>query len=206
MAPIPTILAEPFLMVNNRHTTRPGFSILELMVVMMLIGVMTAAVGPFLFRRPTARDLKQVAAEINNLAGLATQTAMLKSHVCRLTIERRPAGGVVTVEQESSTPQAATEKGTITIGQTDPTKFELVEPGSTGNRYELPKNIVIEHIKLAKKQSESEEKASVFRCYVMPHGLFQSIEIDLRNETERMHLVMDPFMGRFKASTTRATP
>ena len=80
------------------EVTRPGFSLLELIVVMAIIGVLVASLTPFLLRRPQAQEWPQVTAEINNLTAAAVQTAMIKNRVCRLTVEPKKSGGLFTIE------------------------------------------------------------------------------------------------------------
>lgn len=59
---------EPFIMIGNKHKKNSGFTLTELLVVLAIIGLLAALVGPMLYQRINPAKQATARAQIENFS------------------------------------------------------------------------------------------------------------------------------------------
>lgn len=175
---------------NQHQPSSSGFSLIEIMVVVALVGVLISMIIPRLTRRSPSSEWKTILSEFNNLTLLARQESIAEQTIFRLKFSRNnfPAVDTITVERLSKTSPDG--------------KQEFVQASSPylATKYELSEAIRFRAI-FQGKQNLLQENNEAF-CYVIPDGLVQDIYVQLiRTENlkeEFATLKMLPFDGYFE--------
>lgn len=175
---------------KQKQRSFPGFSLVEIMVVLMLLGLLLSMVIPRLSRRSPSSEWKTVLSEFNNLAQFARQESIAEQTVFRLNFARgkTPAPDTVTVERLS------------TIGTDGKQEFIQASSPYLPTKYELAESIHFQAIFHGKKDMLQEGHQAF--CYIIPDGLVQDVFVQLmRTENlkeEPSTLKMLPFDGYFE--------
>jgi len=169
---------------------RQAFTIIEIMLVVVVIGVVATLVAPRLIRRKPSAQWENVVEEINNLIYYARQEAIANYKNYRLHFKvTREDISIVQVELEQNDPEKAGRKLYSTI------KSYYFNP-----QYELPKPISLLGVYHG-KQNELDEQNQHAYCYVIPNGLVQATWVHLEKEEKgkksQVTLQMLPFFGKF---------
>ena len=174
----------------QQRSSSPGFSLIEIMVVIALLGLLLSMVMPRLSRRAPASEWKAIHSEFNNLAQVARQESIAEQTVFRLNFSRgkAPAPDTVTVERLSKMSPDGKQEFTQASSPYLPTK------------YELPEGIHFRAVYQG-KQDTLQERGQAF-CYVIPDGLVQDVYVQLTrmesSKEEPVTLKMLPFDGYFE--------
>lgn len=177
-------------MQQKPQSSSPGFSLIEIMVVVALLGLLLAMVMPRLSRRAPSSEWKTVLSEFNNLAQFARQESIAEQAVFRLNFSRgkNPAPDTVTVERLSK------------IGPDGKQEFTQASSPYLPTKYELAETIRFRAV-FHGKQDQLQEGGQAF-CYLIPDGLVQDTYVQLMRienlKEEAVTLKMLPFDGYFE--------
>lgn len=167
-----------------------AFTLIEIMVVVVIVGIMATLILPRLTRRPPSSEWPIVLDDLNNLIYFARQEAISHQKLHRLYFQKKgKEGTTVTVQVEKQDPE-----------HPEKNLFEAVDSGYFSTTYKLSEFIQIDNIFHGKHDewAEGNGKAS---CYVVPNGLVQDVLIRLtRNydgEASKVSFRMKPFLGKF---------
>lgn len=175
---------------------RSGFSLLEIMVAILIIGLMAAIVSPNLGRKKPTYERQRFLGNLNALVRLAAQQASATGKLHRLyfDFERNK----VTVEMKA---EEKNDKGEQVF---KPMKAPYLHSSLTWPKYYWPQNFFIEGVdELSSEGSMSTKKKVWF--FIMPDGLAQDVIINIidrnpayRGKSKQIGLVMNPFSAQFK--------
>lgn len=168
-----------------------GFSLIEMMVIITIIGLVITAVAPRLLRRPPSAEWPIVLDDINNLVYFARQEAISYQKIHRLRFKLSGKEGTfVTVESAEDDPEKPGKK-----------KFETVSSGYFSTKYKLSEFIHLDNIFHGKRDEFTENNFEAY-CYVVPNGLVQDTVIRLTRNYEshesKVSFRMKPFLGKFE--------
>lgn len=168
-----------------------AFSLVELMVVMVVIGILATMALPRLAKKKPSTEWKNVLEEVNNLVYYARQEAISTQNTYRLHFQsKKTAVDTVQVELEGPDPQKPTHKIYRTV------RSHYFKP-----IYTFPEEITIHEVYHGKQKQFEENKNHAY-CYVIPNGLVQEILVHLertRNgEKSKVTFKMSPFFGKFE--------
>jgi len=182
--------------------TRPGFSLIELLVAIALLGAMAALIIPNLQRKGPKQERKQFVVRLNMLAAFARQQAIVSNKIQRLGFDlssKRVALMQATGKKDAKGKplflpvKRAYIKTTVAI----PASFSF-------------KQFFIEGYDEIARHG----KAKSIWFFIVPDGLSQSVVINFVNTKEKIApgkfksvgLVLNPFMVQFKAYDTFQKP
>lgn len=166
-----------------------GFTLIEILVAIALVGLLAAIVMPNFSRLLPNRSKKLFAADINQLTGLAWQQALVTNTVHRIEFD--------------------IPKRTITILQESKNKKnEFVSPKQsyTQTTAEWPEQIELKNFYVEGSDelaTSRTRKASAVWFYVVPDGLTQQVIINAAYNSlaqvkpEQIGLVLNPFTAQF---------
>lgn len=175
-----------------------GYTLLEIMIVMLIIGVMASLLGPSLFSGRTPRyERDQFVARLNSLVSTAQQQAIIERTVHSLefdfkkrlvTLKRAPYPGALADDFE-------TIKGLGNAGYyVWPEQFEV-------------KQFIIEGNDIMKAFSRKDTGEGWF--FIVPEGLVQEVTINfldtkdtIDGDARKVGLVLNPFTAQFKTYDT----
>jgi prepilin-type N-terminal cleavage/methylation domain-containing protein len=167
-----------------------AFTLLEIMLVMVVIGIMATIAIPRLIRKSPSAKWESVLDEVNSLLYFARQEAIstYKVHRLHFTVKHRTSS--VVVEAESDDPEKPIRKIYT------PTKSYYFNP-----KYTFPETILIEAVYTGKIEQLDKYRDHAY-CYVIPNGLVQEVFIHLLKEEEgkkpeKRTLKVSPFLGKF---------
>lgn len=157
---------------------------------------------PRLVRRAPSSEWPTIRDELNNMIYFARQEAITSQIVHRLVFA--PKQGEIYVEKlvkknvgKNSSVSVATSSGK----KQEKDLFEKVHSHYFTSNYMLPEAVSITSLKRGKKDLLPEGKNPRGYCYVVPHGLVESLTLVLtRTEDESSELQefnMEPFLGKF---------
>jgi prepilin-type N-terminal cleavage/methylation domain-containing protein len=174
-----------------RMPSSRGFSLIEMMAILMIIGLAIAIVAPRLSRRPRASEWTHILDELNNLAQFARQESIAEQVVFRLSFTRgkNKNPDIVVVEHQV--------KNNEKIGMAE---FAHASSPYLKTQYSFRDNIRIRGVYLGKKEI-FQENSQAF-CYVVPDGLIQDVYIQVvrfeHNKEELVTFKMLSFDGQFE--------
>lgn len=169
---------------------RQAFTLIEIMLVVVVIGVVATIAGPRIIRRPSSAKWENVLEEVNNLVFYARQEAIANHQTYRLHFKvSRENRSMIQVELEADDPEKANRKIYTTV------KSYYFNP-----RYVFPEPIEIVGL-YHTKENEFDENNQHAYCYVIPNGLVQATKMHLEKkdakENAKATFEMLPFFGRF---------
>ena len=170
---------------------KSAFTLLEIMIVMVIIGLMMTFVTPWLFKKEPSSEWPIVLTEVNNLVDFARQEAMANQKTFRLFFRKEKKDlDYIVVEKEEEDPEKPDHK-----------IYEQVHSEYFQTRYVLPEKIKMDAVYLGKKELFSENKDNAY-CYVIPNGLVQEVVVHLERKVEDGYqkgtFKMEPFLGMFE--------
>ena len=176
-----------------------GFTMIEIMVVIMLIGMFTTFVVPRFFKRPLAIEWTAITDDLNALVSFARQEAIANQKNYRLAFCKQLKGPCsVSVLKEDKDPEDA--KKIIYIP---------VESLYFNARYEFAPSVTCENFYYNKREQFEENKGFGF-CHVTSDGLVQDVLIHLLRVYEgresRASIKILPFVGKFELFDTHIKP
>jgi type II secretion system protein H len=171
-----------------------GFSLIEILVVIMIIGVMATIVVPNLLQQAPGYKRKQFVTELNALMAITWEHALSTNQLHRVLFDFDTR----TIKIEVETKQD--EKGKTT--------FQNVSGVYRKTTYTWDKNLEIrEFIVEGLKESKKIDKIWIF---VTPEGLGQDVIINIVDVGEQkevpLGLVLNPFIVQFKVYDTFQKP
>lgn len=173
---------------TKRFCTAPAaaFSLMEIMIGLLIIGLGASMVVPRLLRRSPALEWPAIQQELNNVLYFARQEAITSQKVHRLTFAQKKRTIAVKIEDGEAKPGIP--------------KFSPVYSTYFTTVYELPEQVTLEYVKLGKKELFGENKG-IASCYVVPNGLIQDVVVGLvredAGETSKKSFAAAPFLGTF---------
>ena len=178
------------------NDNRPGFTLIEIMVAILIVGLMAAIIAPNLGRKNPEYERRQFLGRLNALVRLAAQQASVTGKLHRLHFDLEHHKVMVEVKTEGKD-----SKGESAFKQM---KAPYLHSVLTWPAYYKIQNFVIEkHDELKNEESTNTNKKVWF--FIMPDGLAQDVIINFidknpayRNKTKQIGLVMNPFSAQFK--------
>jgi len=168
---------------------RQAFTIIEIMLVVVVIGVVATIAAPRIMRKPPSAKWENVLEELNNLVSYARQEAIANYKIYRLHFKiTRENRSLVQVELEQDDQEKPVRKLYTTV------KSYYFNP-----QYSFPEPITM-HGVYHSKTNELEENNLHAYCYIIPNGLVQATWIHLERTNDKKSTVtfeMQPFFGKF---------
>ena len=176
---------------ENKCVKAKAFTLLEILLVMVVIGIIATMTIPRLIRKDPSSNWESVTDEMNNLVYYARQEAISNQNVYRLHFKENDDGkNIVQVEVEA-------------IDKEHPDKkiYNPIKPYYFTPTYKFPESIEISAIYHGKEEELSGNRQHAY-CYVISNGLVQETTIHLlrkeNNKESKVSLKMLPFFGRFE--------
>lgn len=176
-----------------------AFTLLEIMLVIVLIGAVTAFFLPRLVQRSPTLDWSHVLDEMNNLVSFARQEAIANQIEYRLLFVQQPKKpATILIEKEQLDAQDKKRK-----------IFVVITSDYAPTKYTLPEEIVIDGVFDGKTEQLAHYKNRAY-CYIVPDGLVQDILIHLTRNSKgvvsEVSLRMKPFYGMFELVQGHSRP
>lgn len=170
---------------------RLGFTLLEMMVVMLLIGVVATFLLPRLMKRSPLVEWKTILSDMNDLALFARQEAITNQKIYRLVFCSNQQGvDEITIEDEQDDQERPGKK-----------KFMPVFSFYFSTKYRFAEQVKIKAVFLG-KQEMIENQRGVAYCYIIPDGLVQEVLVHLIRKIDNVEtgasFAINPFDGRFQ--------
>lgn len=173
---------------------KSGYTLLELMVAMLVIGLIASILSPSLFTRRIPRyERDQFVARLNSLVSTAVQQSILER-------------AVHSIEFDFKKRIAALKRAPYSGAKAD--DFESVQGLGSAGYYEWPeqfsiKQFIVEGKDLMKSFARKETGEAWF--FIVPEGLTQEVTINfidtndtIEGEARKVGLVLNPFTAQFK--------
>lgn len=172
-----------------------GFTLLELLIVLAIIGVLSAALLPRFQSKTPRYEREQFIARFNTLVQYGWQQALLTHKVHRITVDvGKKIIALAVQSDEKDKSGEALYKPLINPVQ----EIECIVPDHI-----IIKQFFIEGFDMMAKFSRS-KTASVW-FYIIPEGMVQNVVInfndtkDVRDDKARpVGMILNPFSGQFK--------
>ncbi len=178
---------------------RNGFTLLEVMIMVVVIGVIAGLTLPRLMRRPPVTEWPHILGQLNDMIYFARQEAISDQTVYRLTFrssEKSPDS--IVIESQQDDPEKPGKK-----------IFTPVWSEYFSTTYTLPPEVRFEAVYLGKVEQLDENKGIGY-CYVIHDGLVQDIMVHMRRIADGVEatgtFTVEPFMGTFTFEPGRARP
>ena len=175
------------------QSNKKGFTLLELLVVMLVIGMVAALIGPSMFSSRTPRyEREEFVARLNSLVTTAAQQAILERAVHSLEFDFRKRAVDIKRAPYPSAPVDDFElvKGLASAHYVWPEQFEI-------------KQFVVAGSDLMKAFGNKTEVEAWF--FVIPDGMTQEVTINfvdtkdtIEGTARKVGLVLNPFTAQFK--------
>lgn len=173
----------------GNKTNKRGFTLLEILIVIALIGIMSAILIPNLERKTARRERELFITQLNQLVHTGWKQALRNHAAYQVTVDT--VARRVTVNKETADDA---------LSQDIEQETELIWP----KEYEI-KELFIE--------GHQEKNPAKFWFYIMPEGITQDVIInlidtkDLKDDNPRpFALVLNPFYAHFKTYETFQKP
>ena len=170
---------------------RPAFTLMEIMIAMVVIGIIATMALPRLTRKDPSSNWPTVIDEINNLVFYARQDAIsnYKNYQLRFT-SKAIKPDIIAIEEEKASAENPSKK-----------VFMPTQAFGFSTSYSLPKTITIEAVYHDRTEEMENNKGNGY-CHIIPNGLVQKTIIHLsrieKNITSKISLRMMPFFGKFE--------
>lgn len=172
-----------------------GFTFIELIVVLMIIGVLMTVVLPTFNRRTPAQQRNELHQQLNSLMRLGWQQALVTQTIHRLFFDLKKR----TVRLERNTDKKDMENKPV---------FELVNVAYTKSMYQWPEMLQLSQLFIDGQDVLARQGMKIFEAwfFIVPSGLSQAVilnwtdasEKDNNGESVAMSLVLNPFQAQFK--------
>lgn len=183
--------------------SKRGFTILELLIVILIMGIIGSVVMPNLKRTTPRYEREAFLARLNALTQLAWQQALIEHKIVQVLIDvSKKRVSLLIDTQEPDRSGDLTFKPLIGLVQ----ETEIIIP----DQIEF-KQVIIEGFDMMAKFTRAKTEEMWF--YVIPEGLTQDVIIncidvkDTKNDEPRsIGLVLNPFNAQFKIYDTFQKP
>ena len=187
--------------------TRPGFSLIELLVAIALMGVVAAIVIPNLQRRGPKQKREQFVVRLNLLAAFARQQAIVSNKIQRIEFDLSSKRKRVALTQATGKKDDRGKPLFLPVKRAY-IKTTVAIPASFSF-----KQFFIEGYDEIARHRVGKKTTSIW-FFIVPDGLSQSVVINFVNTKEKIApgkfksvgLVLNPFMVQFKAYDTFQKP
>ena len=182
----------------------PGFSLLEILIAIALLGVMAVVVVPNFKSQGAAAQRKEFIVKVNALTQFAWQNAIVTRKIQRVEFDFQQKKVVVMQATGEKNMDGELQFGLVTRAYTN---ISIAIPSQFDCR-----NFYVEGFdEMTRRQGA---KAGAVWFYLIPEGLAQSVIINIldtkdRVKTSRAHemsLVLNPFSAQFDAYDTFKQP
>ncbi|MBY0352947.1 prepilin-type N-terminal cleavage/methylation domain-containing protein [Candidatus Babeliales bacterium] len=166
-----------------------AFTLIEMLVVIVLIGIIATMTIPRLMRRSPSTEWPNIVDEMNNLVSFARQEAICTQRVHRLRIKAgKETPTFVVVEDERTDPENPQKK-----------IYHQVASDFFETRYDLAQEIAVNAVFIGKRELFAQSREAF--CYIISDGLVQDVLLHLSRQEDKkvsqVSLKMNPFLGTF---------
>lgn len=172
-----------------------GFTLIEIMVAIMIIGLMATIVVPQLWRRAAGYERKQFIGKLSALTRFAKQQALTKNHVQQLFFDLK--AGTITIKEKAEGKDGQGEQ-----------QFVPLKGAAFATSIKIPAQLQIKQFLI-----EGSDAMSAFSgkpteriwFFIIPEGLSQNVIINMIDTKQLFNgkprpigLVLNPFTVQFK--------
>ncbi|MFH1831716.1 MAG: prepilin-type N-terminal cleavage/methylation domain-containing protein [bacterium] len=167
--------------------TSQAFTLIEMMVVVVVLGLMATVILPRMNRRSPSAEWPNILDDLNNLVLFARQEAISNQKPYRLKFR---APRTIIVEEEKIDPENPAKKF-----------YEWSSCGYFDTKHMLSEYITLDGVYWGKKEMMVDNKNESF-CYVIADGLVQEVIVHMtrqyQGEVSKASFRMSPFIGQFE--------
>ena len=181
-------------MLKRPRNQASGFTLIEILIAIAIIGMMIATVIPYMQQMRTGYERKQFIARINSLSQVAWQQAVITGSVHRIMFNMKER--IAFVERDV-TKSVLTKK----------LDFEPIKVGE-GSSMSWPRSIEIKQFIVGgydEMRRFAGKRTETVWFYIIPDGMTQAVTINgvdrselIEGRPKQFGLVMNPFFGQFK--------
>jgi prepilin-type N-terminal cleavage/methylation domain-containing protein len=176
--------------------SKQGFTFIELMVVILLLGIVATMIVPNLQQRLPGYKRKAFVSELNTLLSLGWQNALIAQKVIRVFFDLK--NRTVKLEVEEPGP------GNTLVAKPLAQSYRKTS-------YEWPETLEIRNFFIdGTDEFRSDRDVFTIWFYVVPEGLSQEIIINVLDTSQtpniRLGLVLNPFTAQLKEYDTFQKP
>lgn len=178
-----------------------GFSFIELMVVILLLGIMATILIPNIAYVRPGYERRAFVAQVNNLLRFAWRDALISQKIHRIHFDLKKR--IIRVQVEGA--EHGNEK-----------KFYDVKTQYVKSWYEWPEHIIIKQLFVGKEEQLQRPgtKTESAWFFIVPEGMSQeviinaltTIEKDEKGKEKQIGLVINPFTAQLNAYETFQKP
>lgn len=175
---------------------KSGFTLLEIMVVLMLIGILSSLVTPNFFRKQKGVVKKQFVAEFTTLMQNTLQQAILSKKIQQVFFDIKNH----TITVKSHNPSLETD---------DKHEQFTIDPDSLASPINIPTSFIFKNFIINDKDEvEYGRETNNAWFYVMPDGTSQPVIINFEEydpdtaDNELFSLTINPFYSQVQAHDT----
>ena len=177
--------------------SKTGFTLIEIMVVILLLGIATTIIIPNLQQRLPGYQRKAFVTELNTLLALAWQNALSTQKVHRIFFDLNKRLIKAEVEEAGAVPNTMI--------------YKPINQAYRKTSYEWPENIEIKNFFIdGSDEMSKHEKAETIWFYIVPEGLAQEVIINVVDTSQSvpisLGLVLNPFTAQLKEYDTFQKP
>lgn len=177
--------------------SKHGFTLLELLITIAIIGLMAAVVAPNLGKKKAGQERKEFLARLNTLTQLAAQNALIHNKLHKVDFDFK--------KKTVSLEQASTQKDLKGQPKFEPLKVAHVQTSIPWPEYLHVKNFYIEGFDEASRSAARSMEGAYF--FVVPDGMTQRVTINVTDTNDKdnsgrprkIGLVLNPFNAQFIA-------
>ncbi len=177
---------------KKRNTN--GFTLIELMIGITIIGIMMAGIIPMMMQREPGYERKQFTARLNTVMQRAWQGAIITHEVHRVVFNFKERLAFI---EKDVTPSAATKQ--LTFEKVKGPDAELAWPSTF-----IIQQFFVEGFDEMRRSGGGKAETAWF--YIIPDGMTQQVTINgidkdemIAGKPSRFGLVLNPYTAQFKA-------
>jgi prepilin-type N-terminal cleavage/methylation domain-containing protein len=174
--------------------SRPGFTLFELLVVLLIMGIIGSLVMPNLTQRTPRYEREQFIAGLNALMQSALSQAVMSHALHQVYVDVK--GGMISIRRHTGTYDRNGDPECKPVG------------ASYANMVQkIPEGIIFKQVFIEGKSelSDGSKKMKEFWFYIVPEGLAQHVVINMvdtrdsiDDKPHHIGLVLNPFTVQFK--------
>lgn len=177
--------------------SKHGFTLLELLITIAIIGLMAAVIAPNLGKKKAGQERKEFLARLSSLTQLAWQNALIQNKLHKVIFDFK--------KKTVSLEQASAQKDPKGQPKFEPLKVAHVPTSISWPEYLQIKNFFIEGFDEATRFAGRDTGETWF--FVVPDGMTQRVTINVTDTNDRdnsgrpkkIGLVLNPFNAQFTA-------